>query len=81
MAEDLADLQAQLIGLNKARAKGIRSISYSSNGVNRVVEFRSDTEMREAQNDLMRRIAALQGNTNRTIKISSSKGLDHHDER
>jgi hypothetical protein len=75
--ESLADLQAQLIGLNQARAKGVRSISYTGNGITRTVEYKSDSEMREAQNDLQRRIAALSGNTNRTIRISTSKGLDH----
>jgi hypothetical protein len=81
MAETLDELQAQLIALNRARAKGVRSIVYETNGVKRSTEFRSDTELREAQNDLQRRIAALSGNTNRTVTISSSKGLDHHDER
>lgn len=80
MADDLATLQAQLDGLNKARAKGIRSIEYASpNGVSRRVEYRSDSEMNGAQLDLQRRIAALTGGTSRTVKISSSKGLSNGD--
>jgi hypothetical protein len=80
VAESLAELQDQLIALNRARAKGIRSITYQANGVQRITEFRSDTELREAQNDLQRRIAAMQGGASRTIKISSSKGLNNGDE-
>lgn len=80
MAETLTELQDQLTTLNRARAKGIRSISYQANGILRTTEFRSDTELREAQNDLQRRIAAMQGGGSRTVKISSSKGLDHGDE-
>jgi hypothetical protein len=76
MAEDLADLQQQLVTLNKARAKGIRTITYLANGVTRTTEFKSDTELREAQNDLIRRITALQGNASRTVRIASSKGFD-----
>ena len=74
--ETLAELQGQLIALNRARAKGVRSITYLGNGVTRTVEYKSDFEMQGAQNDLMRRIAALQGATNRTIKVAASKGLD-----
>ena len=55
-------------------------MSYMAKGVTRTVEYRSDTEMREAQNDLQRRIAAMQGGGSRTIKISSSKGLNNGDE-
>ncbi len=80
MAESLADLQAQLIELNAARARGVRQISYTANNSTRVVEYKSDTELREAQNDLQRRIAAMQGGGSRTIKISSSKGLNNGDE-
>ncbi len=81
MTETVAALQAQLETLNAARARGVRSISYMANGAQRTAEYRSDTEMREAQNDLMRRIAALQGLAPRTIKVASSKGLDCEHER
>jgi hypothetical protein len=82
MTELVADLQAQLVKLNAARANGVRQIQYSANGVSRLVEYRSDAEMAMAQNDLMRRISILLGNVSRTVKISSSKGLgDHNDER
>jgi hypothetical protein len=79
MVETLEDLQAALVALNKARASGLSVVSYLANGVSRSVTYKHDAEMREAQNDLMRRIAALQGNGNRTIKISASKGLDHYE--
>ena len=79
--ETVADLQAQLVTLNHARANGARQITYMANGATRIVEYKSDTEMREAQNDLQRRIALLQGLAPRTIKVSSSKGLEHDHER
>jgi uncharacterized membrane-anchored protein len=79
VAESLEELQAALAALNKARASGISVVSYLANGVSRSVTYKHDAEMREAQNDLMRRIAAFQGNTSRTIKISASKGLDHYE--
>jgi hypothetical protein len=77
MAESLAELQGQLIELNRARARGVRQITYTANNATRVVEYKSDTEMREAQNDLLRRITALQNsNASRTVRIASSKGFD-----
>jgi hypothetical protein len=81
MAELLADLQAQLVALNAARAKGVSVVSYVANGVQRSVTMKSDVEMQGAQNDLQRRIAALSGNTNRTVLIRTSKGLVDRDDR
>ncbi len=81
MTETVADLQAQLVLLNAARANGAREITYMANGATRTVIYKSDTEMREAQNDLTRRIALLQGIFPRTIKVASSKGFEHGHER
>jgi hypothetical protein len=82
MAEDLATLQAQLVALNTARARGVSVISYTANGATRSTTYKSDSEMQAAQDDLLRRIAALQNsNASRTIKISASKGLHNHEER
>ena len=81
MAELVGDLQAQLVKLNSARANGVRQIQYSSNGVSRLVEYRSDAEMAMAQNDLMRRISILLGNTGRAVLVRTSKGLGHDDDR
>ena len=77
----VAELQSQLEKLNSARANGTSSVSYTANGATRIVTYKSDTEMREAANDLMRRIALLQGLFPRTIKVSSSKGFEHDHER
>ena len=63
------------IKLNRARASGTRSMTYTGNGVTRTVEYRSDQEMQAAQLDLQRRIAALSGATSRTVRVSTSKGL------
>jgi hypothetical protein len=80
MAESLAELQEQLVELNKARARGVRQITYLANGTTRIVEYKSDSEMREAQNDLIRRIAALQNSgASRTLKFASSKGFDSNE--
>jgi hypothetical protein len=81
MPDTLTTLQAQLDALNAARAKGVKSVSYTANGTQRVAEFKSDIEMNAAVQDLQRRIAALTSGSQRTIKISSSKGLDHEHER
>lgn len=75
MSETVEELQAQLVVLNKARASGVRTVSYQANGVNCSVEYRSDIEMRNAQMDLQQRIAALQGRWRRTVLISTNKGL------
>jgi hypothetical protein len=76
MTDTLATLQAQLDTLNAARARGAKTISYTANGVQRSVEYKSDIEMNAAAQDLTRRIAALSGvSPYRTVLISSSKGL------
>ena len=76
MTETLDDLQAQLVTLNKARASGVTSVTYSANGVSRLVTWKSDIEMRNAQWDLQQRIAALQsGCPRRTVLVATNKGL------
>lgn len=80
MAEDLATLLAQLEALNAARASGLSVVSYMANGVSRSSTYKSDIEMQGAQLDLQRRIAALQGAGARTIRLATSKGLDHCDD-
>jgi hypothetical protein len=76
MADTFASLQAQLDALNKVRATGAKSNSYTANGVSRLTEFKCEIEMNAAAQDLSRRIAALSGvSPNRTVLISSSKGL------
>jgi hypothetical protein len=81
MPDTLATLQPQLDALNAARAKGVKSVQYVGNGTSRTVEYKSDIEMNAAVQDLQRRIAALTSGSQRTIKISTSKGLDHEHER
>jgi hypothetical protein len=75
MADDLASLQSALDKLNAARARGVRQISYSSNGVSRLVEYKSDAEMNAAAQDLQRRIAAMTGGGGRVTYVGTSKGL------
>jgi hypothetical protein len=79
--ELVSDLQAQLEKLNRARAMGVRQISYMTNGATRTVEYKSDMEMDAAQTDLRRRIAELQGLTSRTVRVASSKGFCEENER
>ena len=75
MSETVDELQTQLDKLRKARATGILTVTYLGNGVSRSVTWKSDREMQTAIQDLERRIAAMQGGGNRTIRVSSSKGL------
>lgn len=67
-----AELQAELAGLRKARASGIRSSEYPDVGR---VEYRTDAELAAAIADIERRIAAASGPPIRTVYISGSKGV------
>ena len=81
MVDTVESLQAQLDKLNAARAQGVSVVSFTSGtGSTRSVTYKSDIEMNAAAQDLQRRIAALQGDGRRTIKISTSKGLDDGEE-
>jgi hypothetical protein len=76
MTETVADLQAQLETLNAARASGVTTTSYEANGVRRLVTWKSDIEMRNAQWDLMQRIAALQTDEpRRRVLVATTKGF------
>ncbi len=75
MPETVADLTAQLVAPNQARASGARTVTYSANGVQRSLEYRSDIELRNAQWDLQQRIMALQGRSERTVRIATNKGF------
>lgn len=66
------DLQAQLDRLRAARATGARRVEFGNEDDRRVVEYRSDIELREAILDLERRIAGVSA---RTVRLASSKGL------
>lgn len=79
MAETVDELTIQLDKLRKARASGILTVSYLGNGVSRSVTWKSDRELNAAIQDLERRIAAVQGGNNRTIRVTSSKGLGDRD--
>ncbi|MGO8847740.1 MAG: phage head-tail joining protein [Methylocella sp.] len=81
MPDTVASLQAALDALNAARALGASVVSYVANGVQRSVTYKSDIEMNAAAQDLSRRITALQGGYNRTIKLASSKGLGRRGDR
>ena len=79
MAETVDELTIQLDKLRTARASGILTVSYLGNGVSRSVTWKSDRELNAAIQDLERRIAAVQGGNNRTIRVTSSKGLGDRD--
>ena len=81
MADNLTTLQSQLDKLNAARATGMLSVEYLANGVSRKISYKTDREMNAAVQDLQRRIAALQGNTSRTVVVTTSKGLGDRDDR
>jgi len=71
MALDLTELTSLRDGLVRARARGMRSVSYDG----KRVEYSSDAEMAAAIADLERRIAAQENRGIRTVRISTSKGL------
>jgi hypothetical protein len=79
MPESADDLLLQLDKLRKARASGILTVTYLGNGTSRSVTWKSDRELNAAIQDLERRIAAMQSGNNRTIRVSSSKGLGERD--
>jgi hypothetical protein len=81
MADTLEGLQAQLDALDAARAKGVKTITYSANGASRSVEYKSDFELNAAAQDLMRRIAAMTGGGGRVTYVGTSKGLRGSRER
>ena len=76
MAETVDELQTQLDKLRKARATGILTVSYVGNGVSaESVTWKVRSRNASRNTDLERRIAAMQGGGNRTIRVSASKGL------
>jgi hypothetical protein len=72
---DLANLQGQLEKLRKARAAGVRKVSYGNGPVSREVEYRSDSELAAAIADLEKQIAGVQGRRITRVRVTSSKGL------
>lgn len=71
----LAELQAQLEGLLKARATGVARVEFTSGETRRVTEYKSDADMAAAIADLERRIAALSCPAVRTVHFTYSKGV------
>lgn len=68
---DLATLQAQLEQLQALRAGGVERTRYDG----KEVQYRTDAELADAIRDLEARIAGLQGQTIRTVRFTTSKGL------
>jgi len=71
----LAELQAQLEGLLKARATGVARVEFTSGETKRVTEYKSDADMAAAIADLERRIAALSQPPIKQIRFTYSKGV------
>lgn len=69
-------LSDRLEALRKARASGVRRVEFEArNGVRRLVEYRSDSELAAAIADLERQIAKLRGSRKPVLYINSSKGV------
>jgi hypothetical protein len=67
--------QEQLIELRRARASGIRRVSFQIGEARREVEFKTDAEMRDAIIDLERRIANEEAEGRpRIVRIAPSRG-------
>ena len=72
----LFELSDRLEALRKARASGVRRVEFEArNGVRRLVEYRSDSEIAAAIADLERQIAQLRGSRKSVLYINSSKGV------
>lgn len=74
MADDLSALLAERTRLREIRAKGIRSYEISTGSGSRRLEYRTDRELKDALDDLERRISALTRPAARVVYINSSKG-------
>jgi DNA-directed RNA polymerase sigma subunit (sigma70/sigma32) len=68
---DIATLQAQLDKLQDTRSKGVLRLRMGDEDVT----YRTDAELAAAISALERRIAAAKGQTVRTVRFTSSKGL------
>ena len=73
--ETLAELQAQLAKLRKARAAGTARVEFQDGHTRNIVEYKSDTEMAAAISDLESRIAGLSRQPVTTIRFRYSKGV------
>lgn len=70
------ELTERLEALRKARASGVRRVEFEvSNGVRRLVEYKSDSDLAAAIADIERQIAQLSGTRKSVVYINSSKGL------
>jgi hypothetical protein len=74
MAEPIAEMRTHLSALLAARSNGARRMTYTANGVERTVEYRTDSELRTAIADLENRIAQGEGRSARVHIITSHKG-------
>jgi hypothetical protein len=73
MTDTLSNLEADLAALRKVRAMGAKVVRYRDG---RSTEFRSDTELAAAIDDLLRRVAALSSpGPIATVRFATSKGL------
>ena len=66
----LSDLISRRDKLETVRAKGVKSVSFGDDQV----EYRSDTELAAAINDLNRQIAALETKPVRQVRVICDKG-------
>jgi hypothetical protein len=71
----IAEMLDLLTKLERVRWTGDRRVEYVANGVSRVVEYRSDVELRQAIGDLKQDIAAMQGKSAVNVAyVRSEKG-------
>ena len=67
----VAELEARLEALKKARASGVRKIEYDGNST----EYRSDAELRRAIQDLTEELRTAQnGKGRQTVTVRMKKG-------
>ncbi len=74
---DVAELQTRLEKLRKARSSGVSRFTYTRQGVERTIYYKTDSEMLAAISALESEIAAIQGATrvrNVVVRTAPQKG-------
>ena len=71
-ASELGDLRDKLV---RARASAERRVEYQANGVTRIVEFKSDSELRTALANIEARLGRVEGRSSvNVVALRSEKG-------
>jgi hypothetical protein len=73
-ADNLDALKTARDALIKMRAEGLRQIRYTANGIERFASYATDIEAASALKDIEQRIAKLEGNLPRHLRVRAVSG-------